>query len=401
MSLASTSAVGLAYMEEVTYGVIPVAGNPQALRITGEDLAFDFTSESSKEISNTRRTPDSILTNASASGGFNFELSYGSYDDFFEALMSSTFGAWGTAGAKSLTVTFNTGANTITDDGIDGFALLPSTPFWISIAAAATAGNNGVFLVKSRTNDVLTLSSLTPLVASDVADVVTVSSMRLSEGAAAQRSFCIEKNFSDVSQFFMHTGRVPSKLDLSFSTGSIVTGTLGFIGANAPRADATMFPGTLQAPTSTSAMNAVTGVGVISLMKNDTSTQLVSDTFVQSMKVSIDGSLREQKAIGYLGAVGVGVGTFKMSGSVEIYLKSGAIYDAALAQTLLSLTFPVSDAAGNGYAFTFDNVKLKVPKIVAGSMDADVILSCEFTAVAPNTATNRMLHIDRFGAALA
>ena len=118
------------------------------------------------------------------------------------------------------------------------------------------------------------------------------------------------------------------------------------------------------------------------------------------MKISIDASLREQKAIGALGAVGIGTGVFKIGGTVEIYLKTGAIYDAALADNLISITFPVSDASGNGYGLTFDNVKLKVPKIVAGGMDSDVMMSCEFTAVAPSTSVNKMIHIDRFGTAL-
>lgn len=409
MALASTSSVGLTYLEESTYGTTPETGTSVPLRITGEDLSFDFTTETSKEINNTRQSPDSILVNASAAGGFNFELSYSTFDDFLEALLASTFDTSnGTAGVLSIAVTADctvsgTGGTITAASG--SWADLPTAPFWIAVAGSGATvsgtSNAGAYLVTTKSDTMLTLSSATAL-ATDITDTITISNCRLTNGVADQRSFSIEKSFEDVDQYFMHTGRVPSKLDLSFSTGAVVTGTIGFLGSTAVRADATQFVSGVTAGTATSygMMNTVTGVGALSI-KNPSGTELLTDTFVQSMKVSIDGALREQKAIGTLGAVGIGVGTFKIGGTAEIYLKTGAIYDAALADQLLSVTFPVTDSLGNGYGFTFNNVKFKVPKVVAGGQDADVMMSVEFTAVAPNTSTDKMICIDRIGEAIA
>jgi hypothetical protein len=90
-----------------------------------------------------------------------------------------------------------------------------------------------------------------------------------------------------------------------------------------------------------------------------------------------------------------------MTGTLDIYLVTGSIYDAALADQLISIAIPVVDSSGNGYAYTFANVKLNVPDVMAGAKDQDVMMSVPFTAVAPNTTTDRMLAIDRFGATVA
>lgn len=398
MALASSSTAQLAYLEESTYGTIP-SGTPKKLRMTGEDLGFDYTTNASAEINAGRQTPDSIVTDASAGGGINFELSYREYDAFFEALLGDTFNTFGTGGVKTLTVTFATAGNTVTDDGVDGFAGLAAGQ-WIYIANAATAGNNGWKRIASRTDDQLTLDASTPVVANGSADEITVSSTRLANGTDAMRSFCIEQQFTDVGMYFMHKGRVPSSLSLNLAVGSMVTGSIGFMGSTTVRADATQFPGgAASASQSYGVMNCVTGLGGIYL-RGSGGSSLLTGTYVQSLQLNIDGKLRGQKALGVLGNAGIGLGTFEMTGTASIYLVDGTLYDEALAQNLCSLTFPLYDASYNGYAITFENVKLGVPKVSAGAKDQDVLLSVPITVVAPSS-TDFMIYIDRCGAAIS
>lgn len=397
--LASTSAAQLSYLEETTYGEV-AAGTPKKLRMTGEDLTLDFTMETSKEINASRRAPDSIVTDANAAGSINIGFQYHEYDQFLEALLTGTFDStFGTGGVKSMTVTFAAGDNSITDDGANGFTGLVAGQ-WILVQGAADAGNNRWHRISTKTNDKLTLDSNVSTVASESADAVTISSSRLTEGSEDMRSFSIEKAFTDVDQFWMHKGRVPSKLDLNFSTGQILSGSIGFIGATAPRSGVTGFSAPAAAAESFGVMNAVTGVGglyITDYQGND----LLAGTKVQSMQLSIDAKLRGQKAIGVVGNAGVGLGTFAMTGTMEVYLLDGTIYDEALAQRHVSVTFPVYDAYLNGYAFTLEHCKLGVPKVVAGAMDTDVMLSIPFTVVAPDTTNDRMIAIDRCGVAVS
>lgn len=408
MTLASSSASALAYIEEGSYGELPVAGNGAYLRKMDEDLGFDYTTTPSKEINATRQTPDAVVTDASAGGGVNFELSYREYDPFFEALLASTFvtgfTTGSTGGIKTLTVSIVASTGVITDDGVDGFAGLVAGQ-WILISGAEATGNNGVKRIASRTDDAITVDASTPMTADATADTgVSFSAMRMANGVAAPRSFVLEQQFTDVPStglFLTHLGRMVTKLDINFATGAILTGNLGFLGATCMASSATTnLPGTTAASKSYGVMNCVTGLGGV-FIRTEAGVDLLGSAFVQSMTLSIDAKLREQKALGVLGNAGIGLGTFAMGGTVNIYLADAAIYDKALAQELISITIPVYDSSYNGYAFTFDHVKLGVPKISAGSGDTDVMMACPFTIVAPATATDKMIKIDRFGASVA
>lgn len=403
--LASASSAQLVYLEESTYGVV-TAGAGKKLRMTGESLSFEIQTESTKEINDSRQVSDSIQVGATAQGAVNAELSYHEYDPFLEGILAGTFNTFGTNGVNALTVTIVKTAGTITDDGTDGFAGLVAGQ-WFSIDGDA-GGNDGVYRIASRTDDVLTVDAATPLVADSASTTVDISSERLSNGTAAMRSFSIEKKFGDVSQFFMYKGMVPSKVSLTFNTGSIVTANFDFLGSASTRAGATAFT----VPTATAAesygvMNSVTGVGIGTtsgagqILVRNGATELMDNTFVKSMTVNIDAKLRGQTAVGVFGNAGIGLGTFEMGGTLEVYLADGGVYDEAIAGNLISIQFPVKDVSGNGYAFVFDNCKLGVPTVTAGSMDTDVMLSIPFTAVAPNTTSDRMIHIDRFGVAVS
>jgi len=99
MALASTSRVQLRYSDEgAAYGVIPATPVPNTLRITGESLSFALKTEVSKEIRSDRQETDLVLTDASASGGFNFELSYNEFDDLMAAACQAAWTVFGVAG---------------------------------------------------------------------------------------------------------------------------------------------------------------------------------------------------------------------------------------------------------------------------------------------------------------
>ena len=70
-TLASSSLVQVRYIAESTFGVIPVAGNPKELRITGESLDFTITKEQSKEINSTRTVSSVTATTAAAAGSIS------------------------------------------------------------------------------------------------------------------------------------------------------------------------------------------------------------------------------------------------------------------------------------------------------------------------------------------
>lgn len=88
--MSDANRTGLAYAVETTFGSSPSTAF-QDLRFTGESLNYSIQSTNSQEIDPSRMVSDNIITNKQAGGGFNFELSYGTYD---ELLAGALFSSW-------------------------------------------------------------------------------------------------------------------------------------------------------------------------------------------------------------------------------------------------------------------------------------------------------------------
>lgn len=97
----NSSQTELSYIAEATWGVTPTSPAPvfKAIRMTGESLKITNESVVSDEIRPDRNVPDTILVGGDASGGIDGELSYGTFDDFIESVLYST---WAGSPANSI-----------------------------------------------------------------------------------------------------------------------------------------------------------------------------------------------------------------------------------------------------------------------------------------------------------
>lgn len=78
----NTSGMQLAYLLETIENAIPVTPPFKLARVTGETLEAARTFAQSNEINGTRNVVDSQIASADAKGSVDFELTYGSHDDF-------------------------------------------------------------------------------------------------------------------------------------------------------------------------------------------------------------------------------------------------------------------------------------------------------------------------------
>lgn len=416
MALASSSSAQMRYIEETSFGVQPGSGNPTNLRMTGETLAYDITTEASKEINSSRQVRDTTQVSANCGGGINMEFAYREYDPFLASLLSNTFTVFGTDGVGTsipTSCTFNSGGaegGTITAGGAtSGSSIWTALALgqWFYLQGSSISAQNTYFKVSettSPTTTVITVSTGTPLTAAmdgDGGSACFISTSRLVDGATVSniKSYRLENQLADVGQFFAYAGMTPSKLSLQFASAAIVNGTIDFMGKESEQdSSSTYNDGIASAVASQSfgLMNAVTGVG--QLLINDTP---LANTFIKSIGLEVDAKLRAQDGIGYLGAVGLGTGQYAISGNLEIYLYDGSLYQTAIQDNPVSLSFRTVDTSGNGYAFTLPRLKLGVPKVNAGSLDTDVMLGFEFNATRATSGglANQLIGIDRFGAA--
>ena len=405
MPLASSSAVQLAYIQEATFGVTPVAGTPKLLRTTGESLDFGISKEMSNEINATRTISAMSPVSASATGGFQAEMQYAEYDPLLAATLQNAPVVFGTGGV-STTFTADFTATTITASvaptGSSAFTLLQRGQ-WFRVSAGANANNGRLLRVSTTTaptSTVITLDANTPATAGTSVPAVAIQTSRFTHGTT-QSSFSIERRATDVSEFFNYRGMTPSKFDLSISTGSLSTINFDFMGKDAVRGTTTLLPGVAAASNNFDIHSGVSNTAACQIWLGNTPLQ---GTFAKSVSLSFDNALRSQEGICTLGAVGIGSGTINCTASVEIYFDNGALFDAFVANQNQQVIFSSVDGSGNGYVFTLPNANISSYKTNASGKDSDLMASIEFTALrneaAPTVDLRKVLFIDRFGTAV-
>jgi hypothetical protein len=332
-------------------------------------------------------TTDLVVVGAQASGGLNFELSYNEFDTLLAATLQGSWLTAGAGGEQTITATFASPANTITASTGTPFANV-SAGQWIKISGAVNAANNGYVRVLTKTSATVLVLDKT-LVAETSTASVKVSASRLVNGAT-QRSYSIEKRF-------VYRGMTASRMALNFQSGSLVTGSFEFMGKDSERKTASFLPGTPAASQTGTIMNAVSGVGAI--LENGT--PLSNTTFISSLSLNVDNTLRAQNAVGVLGAAGIGSGSLKVTGSMEVYFADGTLYDKLANNTDSSLVWTVfdkADGSGGGYAFNLPKIKFTEGRVQAGAINQDVMATMGFEAIL-SPAANAQILVDRFGPA--
>lgn len=401
--LASTNRVQLSYIAEADFGVTPLSGTQKNLRTTGETFDFNLTKENDKEINANADLTSSTTVNAAAGGDLKVHVQYGEYDPFLAGVMRSTWAAYGTNGVGT-TFTADFTATTITASaaptGANAFTTLAKGQ-WFRLTAP-THANDGklvrVSTVTAPTSTVITLDTNTPLATGTSVALCAVATSRVANGVTLT-SFSIERQAGDVTQFFMYKGMYPSKFSTNFASAQLTEGTFSFIGKDVVRDVVTAMPGTATASLAYDIQNAVTGVGKI--WENGAP---LTSTYIKSMSLEIDSGLRAQDAIGNLGMIGAGIGTFMAKGTMEVYFADGTLYDKFRNDVYTSIILSTTDSAGNGYVFTFPKVMLTSGKIQAGAKDTDLMASFEYTAYRDQanavSTLRKALFIDRVGAAV-
>jgi len=403
MPLASSSAVAVRIIKESVFGVIPVAGNPTELRVTGESLDYTISKETSKEI-NTRRTVNSMVpVTANASGGLQAEMHYAGLEPLMESVLQSTFTEFGTDGVGVATPTTGITATAITaSSATSGSSIFTSLQKgqWFRVTSAGA--NNGKILrvstITAPTTTVLTLDTGTPATVS-AGESIQIQAARLTHGVT-QSSWTIERVASDIGVYIAYCGQTPSKMSLNVASGSLTSVSFDFMGKSAIENTSTNLPGTVQdAPT----YDIHSGVsGATNAIWLDGAP--VTGTYVKSVTLDFDNSLRSQEAIGTLGAVGIGSGTINCTMNMQVYFANKDLFTKFRTNAAMSVMFGSSDAAGNGYMFSVPVGNLASWKSNAGSKDNDMMVDISVTALSddsnPVAALRKLLFVDRFGAAV-
>lgn len=196
----------------------------------------------------------------------------------------------------------------------------------------------------------------------------------LLENGTTPKSYTLERYLADVAEYQSFKGMRVATLGLTFRPGSILTGKFGFQGKIGDAGAATVGTGAPVAATTTDVMNAVDNIGAITEGGGAAANILGID-------LTLTNNLRAQPALGSLSGIGIGLGRCVVTGTLEAYFATRALYEKYLDFVASSLSFAVTDAAGNAYGFTLPRLKYTDGVVVAGGNDQDIVARLPFQAI--------------------
>lgn len=390
-TLSSSNRSQLAIKLEGTYPAnfgVPQAGNGKLVGFLSETLDYAIDNVESKHLREDRQVPDIVQVSAKSAGGFACEHVYRDCDAFIQGVLQGDYTVYGTDGVSAAIATLTPAADTLTAGiapaGIDAFTTLQANQWFTIIpdAGATTAVKN---YLKGRafrldpavppTATVLNLDPSTQINTAILSGALTnakISTSRATNGNV-MKSYTLEVGHADVAQFRQYTGMIVSKMERKLGVGAIVDGSFDFMGKSFNLLQATSM-GTATAAATYTPANATRGV--FDMFEGGSAISIT--TYIKSADFSIDNNLRSQDAVGLFSAAGIGAGTMKIMGKVEVYFADQTMYNKFIDGSASSMSIPVLDIDGNGYVYYFPRIKYKVAKINAGGQDQDNMLAMDF-----------------------
>nr|WP_314074426.1 phage tail tube protein [uncultured Roseococcus sp.] len=372
-------------------GLETVWGEPPAtplkdLRITGESLVGQKQRARFNEIQKKRQVSPSVTQQEAASGAINFNLSYGTFDDLFGAVLGND---WTTAlaidGAAADISTAATG-NKLTSTTTGKFTSIVVGQF---IRLYGFAANNGIYRVAAKTSaQDITLAGRVVTNETPIGTNAKIRGSMLRNGDQVQSVF-IQKTIA--SEFFTYPGAVLTGMTLRGGVGQAFTGS--FNGTAKEEDDpATDSSSGAHIPAPTGGFfDAVGSFGGVQL--ND----VAIDAVVQSVNLQLTREGAEMDyGMGSPSAQGARWGQLNPGGTIEMLFRNKAIWQLFKAETQRLISWTMRDPQGNAYAISLPAAVLMNGSPQAGGPNQTV--RSTFTIEGAQDLASHCFQIDRFPA---
>lgn len=386
MSFASANRSAINVVEEVTLGTTPATPTLKALRFKGESMNYNLSNISSEEIRSDRNTASLVQVKGDVAGEIDIELSYATFEDLLEGAFASDWTTLFSFTGTDVSITSGTPdiMNSATAAFVAGGLVVGQ---WVQVGGFTNPENNGFFRLSAVTATQLSFIQTT-LTTESAGDTVTIKGSRLRNGTTL-KSYTIQRQLADVTQFFNYMGCVANTLSLDFKTGQILNGKFGFMGMSATNSGSQIAGATITPANSNTPMNAVSNV--TSVLQDYTT---MAAKF-NSLTLELSNNVRAQQAIGSLSNVGMALGKVEVTGSIELYFEDSTMYTKYLNATAFSLSFIVQDASLNSYVVTIPNAKFESGSVVAGGLDTDIMFSATWRGIYDATS-GCTIQMDKF-----
>jgi hypothetical protein len=345
--IISTSKTDISYILEVTPGTTPATPAFQRLPTTGGGPVGGRSTAKSEVIRTDRQTSELITVDQNVTGDINYELSYAPWIPLLEALMQGTT-VTGTETQVDIAVV--AASRTFTSAALADFSAVPAGSY-VLISGASNAGNNGLFRVESATTLVLTLHAQD---AANLVDETAGASIKITwnhtpNSVDTPNSYTFKKEIALATKAYMYyRGCMVNSMAWTFSTGSILTGTMGIVGLTEDVTESAIAGQTTTAVAAYKLMNSVSSLALSSV-------GLESDVQIESASITYDNNIQPAKAIGTLGAVALEAFTLSCTGDITLYFEDISAYTLFTSDSSFSLSFKFTDSEGNSIVMFMPN----------------------------------------------
>ena len=347
------------YVLETVYGTTPETPALKRIRHTGMTLGTQRGSLQSEELRPDRQISDFRLGTVTVPGDISTELSFGTFDDFLEAVL---LGTWTPKAIREASTLSAVASDSSIEDSEAEFIF---SGFQVGDVVTVTGftgtpANNGTFVITNVVAGKLTLDDLdgNPAVFVDDAagESVTVATTEtVLKAGTERRSFSVLRHFTDIAAtgegkpYHLFNGVEFGTLALAINPTAIITATFGAMGregvapSNDPPAGAT-YP----AVSTTPPLDAFTG----KLKEGGATVGLVTE-----FSMNLDNGMEVRNVVGSKFTIRPSIGRSTLTGSATVYFEDSAILAKFLAETETSFAITLPDALGNQYIFEIPRVK--------------------------------------------
>lgn len=276
---------------------------------------------------------------------------------------------------------------------------------WLNIGGTAagtkfaTAANNGWVRVTAVSANAMTFDNRP---AGWGADAGTGKTIRIWFGdyirnGTGLQPMSVERSFlgQTVPTYVIHRGLCADRATLDISSEAAVTGTVNFMGMSS--AQGTSANGASYAAVSTGLVHtANAGVGKIAINGVD----VAAPAWLRSLRLELSNNLRQRTGVGTVGAVSIGTGEIRLTGTAEVYFGDNTLYASLMAGTQVSINartqvlLPNQTVQYHGTVHTLPRLTFNGGSPNAGGKNQDVMLPLSFeTSI--DTTTNCEYQMDR------
>lgn len=386
MTTADSSQHSLAYVKESTFGTTPSSPTLTPLRHMSATLGVEKTLLESQEVNASRDVKYIRHGNKQVGRDVGFELSYGSQDDFMASALGDTWSTEIDSGAISIDVAPSSGNATFTRASgsfvSDGFAQYDV----ITVSGYSDAGGNGRFLV---TNVVALVITATPIEGQTVPTESGGGDEQIIKyptivNSTAQDSYTFQRYFSDIGDYVVLTGNAVDSLGLEIGVDQMVTGSLSFVGKDISTDTSAISGSSTSAETTTEGFDTYTG----SIYENG-----ATGACATSLSLNLTNNLERNYCVFSDTVNSISWGKFRVTGTFTAFFEDLTYYDKFINETSSSISFTLTDPAGNDYWIYLPSLKYN-----SGNPDTSdegsVSLALDFQAVR-STAANATMIVQR------